>query len=216
MSARRDIVVIGTGGFGMEVAFLIEDLKRVGEDYQLLGFLDDAEAKWGTTCLGAPVLGGVDWLRERTEVQAAVAIGDPDVRARIVARLDTFGVTCPNLIHPSVVSHASNRFADGVIVCAGNVLTVEIHVGRHVHLNLANTVGHGAVLGDFSTVYPGVNISGDVTLEERVSLGTGGQVLQGVTVGAGTFVGAGATVIKDLPGNVIAVGAPAKPIKERS
>jgi sugar O-acyltransferase (sialic acid O-acetyltransferase NeuD family) len=215
MSAQRDIVIIGASGFGKEVAFLIEDINRAGGDYRLLGFLDDAESKWGSTCLDIPVLGALDWLRERADVCAVVGIGDPDVRSRIVARLDDMGIACPTLIHPSVVSHASNRFGDGAVVCAGNVLTVEICVGRHVHLNLCNTVGHGAVLGDFSTVYPGVNISGDVTLGERVSLGTGGQVLQGVTVGPGTFVGAGATVTRDLPGGVIAVGTPAKPIKER-
>ena len=215
MNQRRDIVIIGASGFGKEVAFLVEDINRAGGDFHLLGFLDDAASKWGTTCLDLPVLGHVDWLRERCDVLAVVAIGDPDVRVRIVARLDALGVTCPTLIHPSVISHASNRFADGAVVCAGNVLTVEIRVGRHVHLNLSNTVGHGAVLGDFSTVYPGVNISGDVILRERVSLGTGGQVLQGVTVGAGTFVGAGATVVRDLPGGVVAVGTPAKPIKER-
>jgi maltose O-acetyltransferase len=41
-------------------------------------------------------------------------------------------------------------------------------------------------------------------------------VLPGVTIGARTVVGAGAVVTKDLPAGVLAVGNPAKVIRELS
>ena len=45
-------------------------------------------------------------------------------------------------------------------------------------------------------------------------LGAGVCVLGPITVGAGTKVGAGSVVVKDLPCHCVAVGVPAKIIKE--
>jgi acetyltransferase-like isoleucine patch superfamily enzyme len=79
-----------------------------------------------------------------------------------------------------------------------------------VHLNLNVTVGHDAVVHDFVTVYPGVNVSGSTELGERVSMGTNSCILQGLEIGAGSFVGAGAVVNRDLPAGVTAMGVPAR------
>ena len=47
----------------------------------------------------------------------------------------------------------------GNIVCAGNILTVDITLGDFNIINLDCTVGHDAVLHSYVTVYPSVNIS---------------------------------------------------------
>lgn len=52
-----------------------------------------------------------------------------------------------------------------------------------------------------------------VRIGDRVWLGENVCVLPGVSIGDGTIVGAGGVVTRSLPDNVIAVGAPAKPIK---
>jgi len=53
-------------------------------------------------------------------------------------------------------------------------------------------------------------------LQDNVWLGLHVQVLDGVTIGYGTVVGAGAVVTKDLPPNSVAVGVPAKVVRRRS
>ena len=53
-----------------------------------------------------------------------------------------------------------------------------------------------------------------ITLEDNVWLGAGVTVIGGVTIGANTVVGAGSVVTRDLPANVVAVGCPARPIRE--
>ena len=54
-------------------------------------------------------------------------------------------------------------------------------------------------------------MSGNVTLDEDVTMGTNSTVIQGLRIGRGATVGAGAAVIRDLPPGVVAVGVPARP-----
>ena len=53
-----------------------------------------------------------------------------------------------------------------------------------------------------------------ITIGDNVWLGGGAIVCPGVTIGENTVVGAGAVVTKDLPANVVAVGNPARVVKE--
>jgi maltose O-acetyltransferase len=53
-----------------------------------------------------------------------------------------------------------------------------------------------------------------ITIGDNVWLGGGVIVCPGVTIGANTVVGAGSVVVKDLPANVVAVGNPARVIRE--
>lgn len=79
---------------------------------------------------------------------------------------------------------------------------------------------HGSYLGDDNDSHPHL-VPADrplsvksVKIEANVWLGEFVSVLPGVTIGQGTIVGANSVVSKSLPAYVIAVGSPAKPIKE--
>lgn len=54
-----------------------------------------------------------------------------------------------------------------------------------------------------------------ITIEDDCWLGTGVRVVDGITIGRGSVIGAGAVVTKDLPPYSIAVGVPAKVIARR-
>ena len=52
-----------------------------------------------------------------------------------------------------------------------------------------------------------------IVIMDNVWLGGGVIVGPGVTIGTNTVVGAGAVVVRDLPANVVAVGNPARVIR---
>ena len=56
---------------------------------------------------------------------------------------------------------------------------------------------------------------GYITIEEDVWIGSNSTILSGVTVGRGSVIGAGSVVTKDIPRYSIAVGNPARVIKQR-
>jgi len=208
----KQLVIIGAGGFGREVAWLVEDINKVNPEWQISGFVDDDDTILGTKINGYEVLGNLEWLKKQ-DIYAVCALGDPKTKKKIIVSLENTKVKFPVLIHPSVIKSDLVDIGDGCIICAANVFTVNITIGKHVIVNLDCTIGHDAVIGDYSTILPSVNISGCVTFEQCVNMGTGTQIIQGVKIGANTTVGAGSVVVKELPPNCTAVGCPAKPIK---
>ena len=92
------------------------------------------------------------------------------------------------------------------------------HIGSHVQI--APHCGfspyeHG--FDDLSTDIRQQEIisAGDIVIGDNAWLGLSVQVLDGVTIGTGTVVGAGAVVTKPLPPNCVAVGVPARVVRQR-
>lgn len=207
----KDIVIIGAGGFGREVAWLIEDINKIKPEWNIKGFIDD-NLEVGSLINGYEVLGDLEWLKKQ-ELYAVCAVGEPKIKKNIISRLENSGVKYPVLIHPSVIKSDIVEIGEGSIICAGSILTVNINIGMHVIINLDCTVGHDVQIKDYSTILPSVNVSGCVVVEECVNIGTCSAIIQGVKIDKNTIVGAGSVVVKDLPANCTAVGVPAKPIK---
>lgn len=212
----KKIFIIGAGGFGREVAWLIERINSEGQEpvWEIQGFVDDDVKKHGKTENGYPVIGGCSIFENcMEEVWAVCAIGAAAVRKRVIKNLQKYGnIRFAVLIDPKAVASARVQIGEGSIVCAGAVVTVDITIGRHVIVSMDCTVGHDAVLEDYVTLYPSANISGCTVIGQGVEMGVGSQVIQGKRIGKDTIVGAGAVVIRDLPDACTAVGVPAKPV----
>ena len=143
-----------------------------------------------------------------------VAIGDPQIRKRLADSMERSGFVARNLVHPSVHMSGSVAVGIGSILAAGSILTVDIKVGRHSQVHVACTVGHDAVIGDFSTLCPGVRVSGNVHIGNGVFLGAGAVVINGsatkpLIVGDNAIVAAGACVTGDVEPGAMMAGVPA-------
>ena len=207
----KDLIIIGAGGFGREVKELIVDINRKEKTYNVIGFVDDG-IEAGTPVHDLTVLGDVSYLNELSEKPLlAVAIGDPQIKKKVIQKLE--GFSFPSLVHPSVYPLGTNiSIGKGCIICRSNILTCDIDIEDFVILNLACTVGHDTVIGRYSSFMPSVNISGQVIVEEAVYGGTGAKIINNVTIGTNSIIGAGAVVAKSIPANCTAVGIPAKPL----
>lgn len=211
----KDLCIIGAGGFGREVAWLVERINAVKPTWNLLGFIDDNKSKHGSYEDGYPVLGDCNFLGKQShEVWVVCAIGTAKVRKTVIEKCHScLNVQFATLIDPSVLISERVKIGTGTIICAGTVITVDISIGNHVIINLDCTLGHDDIIHDFVTIYPSVNVSGMVEIGECTELGTGTQIIQGKKVGNESIVGAGAVVVKDIPDKCTAVGSPAKPIR---
>jgi sugar O-acyltransferase (sialic acid O-acetyltransferase NeuD family) len=205
----KKLVIIGVGGFGREVLWLVERINKVEPTWDILGFVDDNESVQHSIIDSYPVLGNCDWLRnQKDEIYAICAIGASKVRKNVIQKL--CAIRYATIIDPSVIMSDKISIGMGCILCAGTIITVGISLGSHTIVNLDCTIGHDAVLNDFVTLYPSVNISGNTILEECVEMGTGAQIIQGISICKDTIVGAGAVVVKNITETGTYIGVPAR------
>ncbi|MFF2633987.1 serine O-acetyltransferase EpsC [Microbacterium sp. NPDC058021] len=168
--------------------------------------------------------------RAREDVRAA-KLRDPAARSAV-----EIAVLYPGLhaVWSYRVAHAlwvrGARFPARTISQVTRWLTgVEIHpgavIGRRFFIDhgMGVVIGETAEIGDDVMLYHGVTLGGRTrnggkrhpTLEDRVVVGAGAQVLGPIRVGAGTTIGANAVVTKDAPADSVLVGVPAK-VRQRA
>lgn len=215
-----DLVILGAGGHGRETLDIVAALHAardpadaVTPHWHFAGFVDDGGGDPALLARRhASVIGGTEVMRT-LDAHYVIGIGDSAVRARLDARLTGWGREAATLIHPAASVASDNRLAPGVLVAATAVVTTNVTLGRHTHLNVGAIVSHDCTLGHHVTVSPGVRLNGNVTVGDRAFFGTGAIVTPGCTIGADAVVGAGAVVIDDVPAGVTVVGVPARPVR---
>ena len=204
--------ILGGGGH----ARVVIDTARSTGDYEVIGILDDQSGQETRAVDGVPVRGPItaEALRQQQVTHAIIAIGNNGLRAAIAARLDGL-VTWATITHAHAYIASSATLGEGSVVFAKSVVQPGTSIGRHVILNTASTVDHDSTIADFVHIGPGCNLAGNVAVGEGTFLGIGSRVIPARHVGSWAMVGAGASVVCDLPGNVTAVGVPARVIKEQ-
>ena len=207
----KQIVIIGTGGHGREAAWIISRC----EEIQAVGFVTNDRTFHGKTICNLPVLGSPEWLYGRSDVLAVCAIGNPKTREKVVTELSANGVRFITVIDPSAEVCEFAEIGEGCLIFPNTIISTQVNIGNHVHINAKSSVCHDSILENFVTLAPGVNVCGNVTIKHGADIGVGASIIQKTTIGSGSIIGAGAVVIKDIPENVVAVGVPAKTIKLR-
>ncbi|MFW5434692.1 acetyltransferase [Paenibacillus apiarius] len=208
----RKIIIWGSGGHAREVNWLCEEM-----GVRVLGFLDERPEMKGQLVNGVPVLGTLDdieAMRHESEIVCA-GVGAPALKKRFA--YDTirsgFRIADP-LIHPRVRLSRRNIVGQGSMICEGAILTDNIRIGCHVIINRSANISHDAVIDDYVTIAPGVNLAGNVAVGEGAYIGIGSSVREKCRIGCWSMIGGGAFVKGDIPDFTMAAGVPAV-IKKR-
>ena len=211
----KDLIIIGAGDFGREISNIVERINAAGTDqWNLLGFVDDAPTMQGKTVDHYPVLGSCDWLKNYPkEIYAICSLGVSATRKKVISKLCGVNIKWATLIDPDARVYRDAEVGEGSVICGGSILAINAKVRKHVVMNLNCTLGHDSIVNDYSVINPGVNVSGKVQIGQCVDLGTGTKIIQGHSICDDVTVGAGGVVVKDINEIGTYVGVPVKKIK---
>ena len=211
------IAIYSAGGFAIEVVWLVQSCNQAAKTYEVVCFIDDDSEKQGQMLKEIPILSLDEAYKRFPSARVLRATGDPKISEIVMEKAAKKGFEFQTIIHPRVEKSEWVEIGSGTVICAGNIITTNIKIGNHVQINLDCTIGHNTIIDDFSTLSPGVHVSGWVNLGKRVYVGTGAVIINGtseepVVIGDDALIGAGACVTKSVPSGLTVVGVPAKPI----
>lgn len=214
----QQLAIYGAGGFAREVAWLAQSCSNAEQIIEVVCFIDDDMSTHGELLNNIPSMSLEMARNQFPEATVVGGVGSPKTRQLLMEKAAVAGFGFTSLIHPNVEYSQWIEMGAGAVICAGNILTTNITLGDHVQINLDCTIGHDVVMGDYTTISPGVHVSGWVHVGKRVYVGTGAVFINGtrespLVVGDDAVIGAGSCVTRSVPPGVTVVGVPAKAIR---
>lgn len=148
---------------------------------------------------------------------AIVAIGDNWTRHLVVRSLRALMPALPfvSAIHPSAQVARGAHLDQGCAVMAGAVINPNASVGAFCIVNTNASLDHDSVMEEFASLAPNASTGGNARIGAFSAICQGANVIHGVAIGEHTVVGAGATVLDNVPPFSLAYGTPARVVRSR-
>lgn len=146
---------------------------------------------------------------ERTRIGSHTSVGGPG-----------FGFEVDDEGHPVRLGHMGGVVIGSDVEIGSHVSiaqgTIEPTViSDHAKIDDCVFIAHNVHVGKSSFVIAGAEISGSVTIGERVWISPEVTVINKVSIGDDALVGIGAVVVRDVEANTVVAGVPAKPRGQR-
>lgn len=168
------LIIVGSGGFGREVANVAVSLGFWSGIY----FIDDAKTV-NTTINGIKVIGSSKALADY-KGDVFVALGNIQARNAIVQDLKiNETISFPNIFHPSCgwVYNNLNKLGQGNYIGEGVVGTVNISIGNFNVINIGCLISHDTGIGSFCNLMHGAKITSGAALHDFINVGAGASIL---------------------------------------
>lgn len=204
------IFIYGAGGHAKVVAEAIISCGLIPH-----AFIDDAaQANQHNLLIGIPIWSPNDPRICFESGRFVVAVGDNHHRYKIFKKMDMNKEVFLKVVHKTTVSSPSACIGAGVMILANTIINAQAVIGDHVILNSGSITEHDCIIGDFSHIAPGAKLGGEVRVGQGVLIGIGATIAPRVSIGDWSIVGAGSVVLRDIPKYSVAVGVPARVIRE--
>ena len=195
----KEIYIYGASGHGLVVA----DIAR-NNGYENIIFVDDGENDYLS----------FDKIKFNNGIPIALGIGSNKVRKILFKKLLEYNFEIVSLIHSSSIISPSVKIGKGTVVMPNVVINANSIIGNAVILNSSCVIEHENIIEDFVHVSPKAAFAGNVIIKDSTHIGIGTSIIQGLSVGRNSVVGANSTVVRNIESNSLAYGSPCKKIKD--
>jgi len=194
---KRDLYVIGAGGYGREIASYLNDFSEDERGWDFKGFIDDNIGALLGIESPNKIIGSINDFRFNKADYVIVAIGNIEIKNKIVLRLKGRVVFYTFVAKNSYIGN-NVKLGKGVIICPGVKLPANISIGDFVTINVDSRIGHDSIIGDNCSIMPNVDIGGESVIGKNVFLGTKSTIIPRTKIESDNYIGVASVVLKDI------------------
>jgi sugar O-acyltransferase (sialic acid O-acetyltransferase NeuD family) len=209
-SPPKPLLILGTRPYALVFADAFSEVS----DYRVVGFVENLDrARCRETLEGLPIH-WIDEIAAYAGTHAVICSLSTTLRDRFIEPVKRMGFAFATLVHPTAHVSRKSTLGEGVSIGVGSIVAGYTSVGAYVQVNRGATIGHHTVVEDYATLQPGVQLAGNCRIGRQTYLGIGAVIVDGVSIGRQSVIGAGAVVTDNLPDRVLAMGVPARVVRE--
>jgi tetrahydrodipicolinate N-acetyltransferase len=157
---------------------------------------------------------------EENSARIADYVVENDRRNSAIPLLDLKGIKAR--IEPGAIIRDQVEIGDNAVIMMGALINIGASIGEGTMIDMGAVLGGRATVGKNCHIGAGAVLAGvieppsalPVIVEDDVLVGANAVVLEGVRIGKGAVVAAGAIVTEDVPPYTVVAGVPARVIKE--
>ncbi|KAF1296598.1 2,3,4,5-tetrahydropyridine-2,6-dicarboxylate N-acetyltransferase [Enterococcus sp. JM4C] len=176
-----------------------------------------------TNCKTGTLFGDWSVIKPFLEENSAVIVDyvvENDTRNSAIPLLDTKDINAR--IEPGAIIRDQVEIGDNAVIMMGAIINIGAVIGEGTMIDMGAILGGRAITGKNCHIGAGTVLAGvieppsaePVVVEDDVLIGANAVVLEGVRIGRGAVVAAGAVVVEDVAPYTVVAGVPAKKIKE--
>ncbi len=213
----KDIAIYGAGGFGKEVASMINNKINAKELlWNVIGFFDDGLERGTQISHFGPVIGNAaDLKRWDKHLSIVFAIGNSLTIKKLYDEIDNPNIDYPNIIHPNTdyADEETCKMGVGNVVTKNVTFSCDVTIGDFNQFNSLSALAHDVKVGSFNVFMPLTRVSGEASIGNFNFFGIGSIILQQMKIGDHVRIGAGSVVMTKTKDGNLYMGNPAKRVK---
>ena len=202
-----DLIIIGAGGRGREFLECIKEINNKIPTYNVLGFLSDYDDVLNGFECDKKIIGKIkNWIPQGDE-KYVLAIDNPLDRQRLAEEFMGRGAQFISLVSPRATIQSYVSIGTGSVILGNSVVLNNTKIGDFCII-AGSTVGDSARIGSYCNTSGFSNIT-NVTIGDRVYVGSHAVILNKRRIGDDAVVYAGSIVFTNVKAKTKVMGNPA-------
>lgn len=198
---NKKIIIVGTGAVAAELTSYLEDGSWAKDrELKIKGYLTfgmSGEDSWKEYQFSYPYLGLLEDYKVQEEDYFVLALGNSEVKKKIVEMIKAHNGKFMTLIHPTAVVARTAKIGEGNILCPFVMIGPNVALGNFNLLTSQSIISHDSKIGDFN-FFATALLCGHTTVGNENYMGIRVTTIPNIIIGSRNKIQAGMIVDKNV------------------
>ena len=210
----KRLFIIGAGPFGRELLGWFKQDTNYIKQFSFAGFLDSRKNLLDKYGEEYKIVGDPYNFSFSKNDFCLIGVADPYYKSELIKNLKS-KIPIISFISSNAIISPTAKVGVGSIISPWVSISNDTKIGKYVTVLIGAKIGHDCDVQQFSSLMADVKLAARVYIKKKVYIGLGAILINDISIGNSSIIGAGSVVIKSYQDQITVFGNPARQIKSK-